>query len=85
MVLQEMIRIEVNAERLQQEWTTADLVANRDLAANYEITTLRTDPPNFSVSLPGLGLGDGFHVRTGAKAIYFRVGGRGRALLYSLK
>lgn len=79
-----MIRTEVNAGRLQQEWTTADLVANRELAANYEITTLRTDPSNRSVSLAGLGLGDGFTVRVGAKAIYSRVGRRGRALLYSL-
>lgn len=79
-----MIRTEVKAGRLQQEWTTADLVANRELAANYEITALRTDPPNRSVSLAGLSLGNGFTVRVGAKAIYSRVGRRGRALLYSL-
>lgn len=84
MTLQNMIRIEVNAGRLQEEWTTADLVANRALAEKFKIVTLRTDPANRSVSAAGLGLRDGFTVRVGATAIYTRVGRRDRALLYSL-
>ncbi len=84
MALQDDIRNEITAGRLQPQWTTADLVANTELAANYEISTLRTDPPNRSVSDPELGLGDGFHVRNGATSIFVRVGRRGRALLYAL-
>ena len=84
MALQDDIRNEITEGRLQPQWTTADLLANTHLAATYEVSTLRTDPPNRSVSYPELGLGDGFHVRNGATSIFVRVGRRGRALLYAL-
>lgn len=85
MALQDDIQNEVTAGRLQPHWTTSDLLANAELAAKYEISTLKTDPPNRSVSYPELGLSDGFHVRNGATPIFVRVGRRGRALLYSLR
>lgn len=84
MALQDDIQKEVTEGRLQPHWTTSDLLANAELLAKYEISTLRTDPPNRSVSTPELGLGNGFTVRTGAAPIFLRVGRRGRALLYSL-
>ena len=85
MALQDVIQNEITAGRLQPQWTTADLVSNAELAAIYEVSALRTDPPNRSVSLPGLGLGEGYTVRSGATPIFVRVGRRGRALLYSLR
>lgn len=85
MALQDDIQSEINAGQIQPQWTTADLLGNAALARKYEISTLRTDPPNRSVGLPGLGLGDGFTVRSGASPNFVRVGRRGRALLYSLK
>ena len=78
MALQDDIRNEITEGRLQPQWTTADLLANTHLAATYQVSTLRTDPPNRSVSYPELGLGDGFHVRNGATSIFVRVGRIGR-------
>jgi len=84
MALQDDIQKEVTAGRLQSHWTTSDLLSNAVLLAKYKISTLRTDPPNRSVSAPELGLENGFTVRTGAAPIFLRVGRRGRALLYAI-
>lgn len=84
MSLHDEIQKQINQGRLQREWTTSDLLSNRELARKYAETTLRTDPPNRSISARGMGYGDGFTVRSGATPIFVRVSKRGRALLYSL-
>lgn len=83
MSLWESIAQEVAAGRLSATWTTAELCANRELCLHYEQSSLRTMPPNESVSIPGLGLGIGFHANKNAPRAW-RVGKRNRALLYSI-
>jgi hypothetical protein len=70
---------------LQDPWTTGDLLNTAELAREVPGVTLRTQPPNRSVSLPGLGLGTGANVAGEADARFWRVGRRGNALLYSVR
>lgn len=85
MSLQERIRAAVLEKRLQNPWTTSDLVANASLFEGFGIANLRTQPPNCSVSMPGLDLGTGANVVNEAQAPFLRVGMRGRAILYSVR
>lgn len=78
------INTEIGQGRLANTWTTANLVANANLRENYAESTLRTEPPNLSTSQRGLNLGDGYHVRSGATAVFERIGRRGGALLYRI-
>ena len=82
MALQDAILQEVQAGRLQPHWTTSDLLANQNLSRCHPLTTLRTSPPNVSASLPGLNLGDGHNVTD--QPVFYRVGRRGRVLLFAL-
>ncbi len=82
MALQDTILQEIQAGRLQPHWTTSDLLANQNLSRCHPLTTLRTSPPNVSASLPGLNLGDGHSVTD--QPVFYRVGRRGRALLFAL-
>ena len=77
MALQDAIQIEIDAGRLQPQWTINDLLLNVALVENYRTSTLKTDPPNRSISSPGLNLGNGFRVRKGATPAYVRVGRKG--------
>ena len=83
MPLREVIREEIKAGRLARTWNTSDLRHNRRLTRKYADTTLVTEPPNHSTSLPGLGLGNGFHVNL-ENPLYRRVGRRGRSIIYAL-
>ena len=82
MALQDTILQEVQAGRLQPHWTTSDLLANQNLSRCHAKTTLQTYPSNVSVSLPGLNLGDGHNAMD--QPVFYRVGRRGRALLFAL-
>jgi len=82
MAIQDTILQEVQAGRLQPHWTTSDLLANQNLSRCHAKTTLQTYPSNVSVSLPGLNLGDGHNVTD--QPVFYRVGRRGRALLFAL-
>lgn len=84
MALQDAIQIEIDAGRLQPQWTINDLLLNVALVENYRTSTLKTDPPNRSISSPGLNLGNGFRVRKGATPAYVRVGRKGGGFIYSL-
>jgi hypothetical protein len=79
MALRDLIEEEIRLGRLNPQWTTTDLVNNRVLLDEFEISTLRTDPPNRSTSLPGLGLGNGHNVIQD-RPVYLRVGRRGREI-----
>lgn len=83
MALQNEIGNEIAAGRLGRYWTTDDLVANAALSRNFAATSLRTIPPNYSISLTGLGLGNGHNVNH-SNPTYFRVGRRNGAVLYAL-
>lgn len=85
MSLQERIRAAVLDGRLEDALTTSDLVANASLFEGFGIANLRTQPPNCSVSMPGLDLGTGANVVNEAQAPFLRVGMRGRAILYSVR
>lgn len=85
MTLYERIRQLVKTRELEASWTTSDLVAKADCLKGYTIAGLRTAPPNFSISLPGLDLGTGANVNADTDARYWRVGRRGSALLYSVR
>lgn len=82
MALQDAIRREIEVGRLQRHWTTSDLVANQSLSSSHPKTTLRSYPPNVSGSLSGLDLGEGHNAET--IPVFYRVGRRGRALLFAL-
>ena len=83
MALQDTILQEIQAGRLQPHWTTSDLLKNESLSRSYPNTkTLETYPPNYSASLPGLNLGKGHNVTN--HPVFYRVGRRGRALLFAL-
>jgi len=82
MPLHDDIAKEIESGRLPQRWTTDDLVNNQFLKDKYEKTTLRTAPPNQSMSLPGLDLGNGAYVNT-RNPTYYRVD-RKHALLFAL-
>lgn len=84
MPLPEDIKIEVASGRLQQLWTTADLLANENLSKKYTVNNLRSRPANCSASLAGLDLGTGANV-TGTNTPFVRVGRRIRAILYALR
>ena len=51
MALQDEILMEISAGRLNERWTTADLVANRALSGKFARAHLTTTPPNYSASL----------------------------------
>lgn len=84
MTLHNDIAKEIEGGRLSQRWTTADLVKNQFLKDNYKISHLRTAPPNRSMSLPGLGLGDGVSVNT-RNPTYRRLGRSNGLLLFALQ
>lgn len=84
MALQDEIKIEIDAGRLQPQWTINDLLLNTALVENYKKSTLKTDPPNRSISSPGLNLGNGFNVKKGATPAYVRVGRSEGGFIYSL-
>ncbi len=83
MTLRDDIANEIQAGRLAQQWPTSDLVNNETLKAKYARTGLRTDPPNRSISLPDQDLGKGHDVNM-ENPVYYRVGRRGNALVYTL-
>ncbi len=74
---------EIQAGNIDRYWTSSDLIDSRVLTNNYKDSTLRTDPSNRSISSPGLNLGNGHNVNLN-NPVYYRVGRRGRALLYCL-
>lgn len=83
MPLHKDIATEIAAGRLADPWTTADLIVNPKLNSNYALTTLRTEPPNRSVSATNTNLNDGHNVNSDSP-VYLRVGKRKHALLFSL-
>lgn len=85
MTLRQTIRSEIEAKRLQKEWTTADLLTNQVLAEQFAITTLNTSAPNNSTFLTDASLGMGHVVAGGNAPLFYRVGRRdGGALVYAL-
>jgi len=83
MSLRKAIAREIEGGRLRTDWTTSDLRENVALGGKYKPSSLNTMPPNNSVSLPGLGLGDGVHANFDSPE-YWRVGRRAGGLVYSL-
>ena len=82
MTLKENILNEILAGRLPKHWTSSDLLANHELVKNHpNKTSVQSYPANHSASLPGLGLGNG-HDATNPP-LFYRVGRRGRALLFA--
>lgn len=86
MTLQESIREEIKAGRLNKCWTTGELLSNNIINKNYEESTIRTEPPNHSVSLSNsVNLGNGHNADNNIK--YYRVRKRDyghRAIEYCL-
>lgn len=85
MSLHERIRAAVLDGRMKDPWTTGDLLANAGLFEGFTESSLRTQPPNRSVSLSGLDLGTGANAGNGSEAPFLRVGMRGKAILYSVR
>ncbi len=83
MAMHDCIRTEVKAARLPPCWTTSDLLRNDALRMQFTESSLRTAPPNQSVSLEGLNLGTGASLDL-AHPRYYRVGRRHGALEFAL-
>lgn len=81
MTLQANILKEIQSGRLPKNWTSSDLLANQALADAHPKKTLQSYPANCSASLPDLGLGKG-HQAT-EPPLFYRVGRRGRALVFA--
>ena len=77
------VAAEIQTGNLDRNWTTSDLIDNQILTNNYRDSTLRTDPANRSISAPEQNLGAGHNVNH-ENPVYYRIGHRGRALLYCL-